>query len=111
MDQTRTMFGGSAGRNIPGVFCCFSPALHRILQARFLALDAVYQCIEIAERCTQFQGDLTITIHDDSFNHLAQQFFLFATLQAIIQRSDICDKLQRQIQVIDMNLLLVLHRL
>ncbi|MBK8030369.1 MAG: hypothetical protein IPK17_12875 [Chloroflexi bacterium] len=48
--------------------------------------------------------------HDDSFNDLTQQFFLIAALQAIIQRSNLGDNFQRQVQIIDVNLVFLLHR-
>ncbi|OQY78506.1 MAG: hypothetical protein B6D42_16070 [Anaerolineae bacterium UTCFX5] len=41
---------------------------------------------------------------------MPQQFFLIAAFKLIIQRSYLCDNFQRQVQIIDMNLLLVLHR-
>ncbi|MCC6615215.1 MAG: hypothetical protein IT320_17200 [Anaerolineae bacterium] len=109
MDVTRTLFGGNGGGNSLTVFCCVASALHRFFAATFLALDITCQCVEVTERCAQFQVYLTVIIHDDSFNNLTQQLFLIAALQAIIQRSNPRDNFQRQVEVIDMNLLLLLH--
>ncbi|MBC6936804.1 MAG: hypothetical protein DWB42_13320 [Chloroflexi bacterium] len=77
----------------------------------FAAVHTAYlvgQILEIGEWSPQLQLYNSLSIHDNSFNDLTQQFFLVTAFQAIIQHSDFCDNSKGCIQIADVKFLFLL---